>query len=67
METVVRPGDEGFTYPADKPAKRIDYIFTRRTDGIKTKRAWVVGTLASDHIPVVADLEIGEQELCSSG
>lgn len=50
--------DEGFSYPADKPAKRIDYIFTRRSDGIKTKRAWVVNTLASDHVPVVADLEI---------
>ncbi|HEX5701647.1 MAG TPA: endonuclease/exonuclease/phosphatase family protein [Pyrinomonadaceae bacterium] len=49
---------EGFSYPADKPAKRIDYIFTRRTDGFKTKRAWVVNTLASDHIPVVADLEL---------
>ena len=56
---AIRPSDEGFSYPADKPVKRIDYIFTRRTDGIKTKRAWVVKTLASDHIPVVADLEIG--------
>lgn len=55
---AARPGDEGFSYPADKPAKRIDYIFTRRTDGIRTKRAWVVETLASDHIPVVADLEL---------
>ena len=55
---AIRPGFEGFSYPADKPTKRIDYIFTRRTDGIKTKRAWVVNTLASDHIPVVADLEI---------
>lgn len=50
--------DEGFSYPADKPTKRIDYIFTRRTDGIKTKRAWVINTLASDHVPVVADLEL---------
>ena len=49
---------EGFSYPADKPAKRIDYIFTRRSDAIKTKRVWVVNTLASDHVPVVADLEI---------
>jgi endonuclease/exonuclease/phosphatase family metal-dependent hydrolase len=55
----VRPGDDGFTYPADKLAKRIDYIFTRQTDGIKIRRAWVVNTLASDHIPVVADVEIG--------
>lgn len=53
-----RGSGEGFSYPADKPAKRIDYIFTRQGDGIRTKRAWVVNTLASDHIPVVADLEI---------
>jgi endonuclease/exonuclease/phosphatase family metal-dependent hydrolase len=58
---AVRAADEGFSYPADKPAKRIDYIFTRRSDGVKTKRAWVVQTLASDHIPVVADLELGSQ------
>ena len=52
---------EGFSYPADKPAKRIDYIFARASDGIKTKRAWIVETLASDHVPVVADLEIGNR------
>ena len=56
---VVRPADDGFSYPADKPTKRIDYIFTRRSDEIRTKRAWVVDTLASDHVPVVAELEIG--------
>ena len=49
---------EGFSYPADKPAKRIDYIFMRSTDQIRTRRAWIVQTLASDHIPVVADLEL---------
>jgi endonuclease/exonuclease/phosphatase family metal-dependent hydrolase len=54
----LRAGEDGFSYPADKPAKRIDYIFMRRTDEIKAKRAWVVNTLASDHIPVVAELEI---------
>ena len=57
----VRPGNNGFSYPADKPSKRIDYIFTRRSDAIKTKRVWVVNTLASDHIPIVADLEIRSQ------
>jgi endonuclease/exonuclease/phosphatase family metal-dependent hydrolase len=50
---------EGFSYPADKPAKRIDYIFFRSTDRVRTKRAWIVNTQASDHVPVVADLEIG--------
>ena len=53
--------DPGYSYPADKPAKRIDYIFMRRSDAIRTKRAWTVNTLASDHVPVVADLEIGSQ------
>lgn len=48
----------GLSYPADMPVKRIDYIFSRRTDNIKAKKAWVVTTLASDHIPVVANLEI---------
>ncbi|MFN2492441.1 MAG: endonuclease/exonuclease/phosphatase family protein, partial [Pyrinomonadaceae bacterium] len=49
---------EELTYPADKPIKRIDYIFTRRSDRIKAKKAWIVNTLASDHLPVVVDLEI---------
>jgi endonuclease/exonuclease/phosphatase family metal-dependent hydrolase len=53
-----RPADLGFSFPADKPAKRIDYIFFRRTDPLRTKRAWIVETLASDHVPVVADLEV---------
>jgi len=56
-----RGTNEGFSYPADKPAKRIDYIFSRSSDAIRTKRAWIVETLASDHVPVVADLEIGRQ------
>ncbi len=54
----VRPGDEGFSYPADRPAKRIDYILTRQADGIRAKRTWIPETLASDHVPVFADLEI---------
>jgi endonuclease/exonuclease/phosphatase family metal-dependent hydrolase len=53
----LRPNDEGFSYPADKPSKRIDYIFVRQADGIKVKRAWIPETLASDHVPVVAELE----------
>jgi endonuclease/exonuclease/phosphatase family metal-dependent hydrolase len=56
--TENHPAGDGFSYPADKPTKRIDYIFTRKTDRIKAKRAWIVETLASDHVPVVAELEI---------
>lgn len=48
----------GFSYPADKPLKRIDHIFYRPANRVRAKKAWVVETLASDHIPVVADLEI---------
>lgn len=48
----------GFSYPADKPAKRIDYILYEARSKLRTKRTWTVATLASDHIPVVADLEL---------
>jgi len=50
--------DAGLTFPADKPVKRIDYIFTRKDSDIKTKRAWVVNTLASDHLPLMAEVEV---------
>ena len=56
-----RSTDEGFSYPTDKPSKRIDYIFFRSTDRVRTKHAWIVETQASDHVPVVADLEVGGQ------
>ncbi len=53
-----RAKGDGSSYPADNPAKRIDYIFYRRTDPVRAKKAWVVKTLASDHVPVMAELEI---------
>src|SRR6266508_2144172 len=48
----------GFSYPADRPVKRIDYIFCRTADISRVKKAWVVNTLASDHLPVMAEVEI---------
>jgi len=48
---------DGFSYPADEPKKRIDYVFYGK-DEFKSKRAKVVETLASDHVPVVAELEL---------
>lgn len=53
-----RGTEVGFSFPANKPSRRIDYIFFRSTDRVRTKRAWTVNTLASDHVPVVADLEL---------
>lgn len=43
------------TWPAGAPVKRIDYI--TYTPGIRTIDAYVPDTLASDHRPVVADLQ----------
>lgn len=48
----------GLSYPADKLAKRIDYIFYRPADGVRARKAWTVRSLASDHLPVVAELEM---------
>ena len=50
--------EAGLSYPADKPTKRIDYVFMRQSDRIRAKKAWVVETLASDHRPVVVELEV---------
>lgn len=48
----------GFTYPADKAVKRIDHIFYRAVDGARVKKASLIGALASDHFPVMAEIEI---------
>ena len=50
--------EQGLSYPADKPVKRIDYIFTRRSDRLGVKRPRIITTLASDHLPLVADIQI---------
>ena len=55
---VSRAKGDGFSYPADKPVKRIDHIFYRTSAGVRAKKARVVETLASDHVPVVATIEI---------
>lgn len=46
----------GHTYPAGAPAARIDYVFV--TGQIAVRDADVVPTEASDHLPVVAELEL---------
>jgi len=56
--TRSRTKGAGLSYPADKPVKRIDYIFCRASDHLRVKKIVVVNTLASDHLPVVAELEI---------
>lgn len=47
----------GATYPAAAPQKRIDYLWLAADRGLSVRQIWVVDSLASDHRPVVADLE----------
>jgi endonuclease/exonuclease/phosphatase family metal-dependent hydrolase len=47
---------DGFTYPADRPTKRIDYLYlTGRT---ACTRAEVLATMASDHRPLLVTVRL---------
>jgi endonuclease/exonuclease/phosphatase family metal-dependent hydrolase len=46
----------GYTYDAETPHARIDYVLT--SAGVVARTAAVVATDASDHLPVVADLAL---------
>lgn len=53
--TIAGPG---FTYPADTPTERIDYVFVSPNAKVDTAFVPVVPA-ASDHRPVVVDLSFG--------
>ena len=57
---IISGKDNGFTIPANQPAKRIDYILF--TGNIQPDSVWVPQTEASDHLPVVADFVWFEKE-----
>lgn len=44
----------GATYPSSNPRFQIDWVATR---GLRAADAWVVRSAASDHCPIVADLQ----------
>jgi endonuclease/exonuclease/phosphatase family metal-dependent hydrolase len=46
----------GLTYPADAPTERIDYVLV--SPHFRVRSASVPVTEASDHRPVVVDLEL---------
>src|SRR5205823_10748619 len=52
----------GETFPAGDPTARIDYLFV--SEGVGAVGAWVASgpgaTRASDHRPVLADVDLGE-------
>lgn len=50
----------GYTFRADYPVVRIDYVFT--ANGAYARNAYVPKALASDHRPMVADIIIGRVE-----
>jgi endonuclease/exonuclease/phosphatase family metal-dependent hydrolase len=55
--TVLTDADPGGpTYPADRPAKRIDFVTV--SEGVRVRSATVPETLASDHRPVLAELSV---------
>jgi endonuclease/exonuclease/phosphatase family metal-dependent hydrolase len=50
----------GFTYPADAPSERIDYVLV--SPHFRVRSASVPVTQASDHRPVVVDLSLNRRE-----
>ena len=47
---------DGFTYPAESPNARIDYVLV--SPEIAVSNATVLSTLASDHLPLTADVTV---------
>jgi endonuclease/exonuclease/phosphatase family metal-dependent hydrolase len=46
----------GFSYPAESPVKRIDFILAAKQMKVTSSR--VINSLASDHLPVTADIQL---------
>jgi endonuclease/exonuclease/phosphatase family metal-dependent hydrolase len=63
FDAFATAGDgDGLTFPAKAPSARIDYVFAR--DVTQVTGSWVSAaphvSRASDHLPVVADLDVPE-------
>jgi len=48
---------DGFSFPADKPIKRIDYIWISKDKSLVPLKAWLPQSDASDHLPLVAEFQ----------
>ena len=55
-DTWLDSSDAGFTYPAAKPVRRIDYVLA--SSHFRTSEARVLNTQVSDHRPVVLTLTL---------
>ena len=49
--------DQGKTFPSDELVARIDYLFA--DPAVPPLRAWTAGGTVSDHLMVIADLQVG--------
>ena len=56
-ETARDGQEDGNTFPSDEPVARIDYLFAG--PALRPLRAWTGGGTVSDHLMVIADLELG--------
>jgi endonuclease/exonuclease/phosphatase family metal-dependent hydrolase len=58
-DTWAKAGEgEGLTIPANKPTKRIDYLWVTKDGPIKPMKSWVPVTEPSDHRPVMAEFRM---------
>lgn len=49
---------EGFSFPANKPNKRIDYFWFNHAEVLNPLKMWLPKSEASDHLPLVAEFEL---------
>ena len=54
-DTFAAVAEPSFTHPAESPLRRIDYVMV---SGLEVSGAAVLPMVASDHLPVVVDLEV---------
>lgn len=58
QDTWAKVGDgNGFSFPANAPNRRIDYIWFTQPEALKPLKAWLPQSGASDHLPLVAEFE----------
>ena len=48
----------GFSFPCNDPYIRIDYILVNKRSCIRVKNSFLINTKVSDHLPVLADIEL---------
>ncbi|MGX5817225.1 endonuclease/exonuclease/phosphatase family protein [Chitinophaga lutea] len=54
--TDVFSGQTAYTYPANAPDRRVDYIFVKSP--VAASNASVISSLASTHLPIICDIEM---------